>query len=542
MDRLIGTSFGPYRILEQIGEGGMGVVYRGYQESLNRYVAIKVLRGELARNQEFIARFGQEARAVARLSHPNILHVYDAGVVEGRQYMAMDYAEGGSVKDLLQRGPIQAERAVSLAAQVADALDQAHQHGLVHRDVKPGNILLARDGRPLLTDFGIARALDASTRLTRTGASIGTPEYMSPEQGLAEPTDGRTDIYALGIVLYEMLTGHVPFHTETPMATLYKQVHEPPPPLRRNDAELPSWLEKVVAKALSKRPADRFQTASEFAAALRQGKESRAALGLTPRPATPTPAIRRTRRNPVPLLVAMIGALLFLLIGVGLYLALSGSEGGRTRSRPPQFVTMVVTPQQAVTLVVTSAPIVMSASPPIETPTAPPIARATTSLAPAAADTAQPTMTLQATATRPAVTAPTATVAATEVPAPTQASTKAPAPTAKPKDTCPAWYEKPQPGKGILLVENHIGEGLEVEQIRGGSGQWSVAAKQGDIPGRLLLQLSPGDHQFVLYVPPRGRGSITLRMEAGQQFVSPIWYNDRSEDYVYPLEVPKGCN
>ena len=333
MDRLIGTSFGPYRILEQIGEGGMGVVYRGYQESLNRYVAIKVLRGELARNQEFIARFGQEARAVARLSHPNILHVYDAGVVEGRQYMAMDYAEGGSVKDLLQRGPIQAERAVSLAAQVADALDQAHQHGLVHRDVKPGNILLARDGRPLLTDFGIARALDASTRLTRTGASIGTPEYMSPEQGLAEPTDGRTDIYALGIVLYEMLTGHVPFHTETPMATLYKQVHEPPPPLRRNDAELPSWLEKVVAKALSKRPADRFQTASEFAAALRQGKESRAALGLTPRPATPTPAIRRTRRNPVPLLVAMIGALLFLLIGVGLYLALSGSEGGRTRSR-----------------------------------------------------------------------------------------------------------------------------------------------------------------------------------------------------------------
>jgi len=265
MDSLIGKAFGPYKVLDKIGEGGMAVVYRGVQESLDRYVAIKVLRTELSADQEFIARFRQEALAVAQLSHPNILHVYDAGKANDRYYIAMAYVEGGTLKDLLRQGPLEIESACSIGSQMADALDYAHRHGLIHRDVKPSNVLLTGDGRPLLTDFGIAKALYEAQQLTRTGISIGTPEYMAPEQASEQPPDGRTDIYALGILLYEMLTGHVPFVADTPLATLYMQVHRSPPPLRQVNGNIPAWLEAVVNKALAKDPKDRYQSAEEMA-------------------------------------------------------------------------------------------------------------------------------------------------------------------------------------------------------------------------------------------------------------------------------------
>ena len=233
MDDLIGKQFGPYTLTEKIGEGGMAEVYKGYQRSLNRYVAIKVLRGELARDQEFVTRFQREALAVAKLNHPNILHVYDAGVMDGVYYIAMDYVEGGSLKELIQRGPLGIEQAVSLTIQLADALDYAHRHDLIHRDVKPSNVLMTSDGRPLLTDFGIAKVLHADSHLTRTGTAIGTPEYMAPEQLQGQQVDGRADIYALGVVLFEMLAGWSPFSAPTPMAAMYKQMNEPPPPLRQ---------------------------------------------------------------------------------------------------------------------------------------------------------------------------------------------------------------------------------------------------------------------------------------------------------------------
>ncbi|MDD3826704.1 MAG: protein kinase, partial [Anaerolineae bacterium] len=344
MDSLIGQQFGPYKITEKLGEGGMAVVYKGYQQSLNRYVAIKVLRQELAQDEEFVARFRREALAVADLDHPNILHVYDAGFVQGMYYIVMAFVDGGSLRDLVSQGPLEPEYALSIASQVADALHHAHQRGIVHRDVKPNNILLSRDGRPLLSDFGIAKALHESTGLTRTGMSIGTPEYMAPEQIQGQKVDARTDIYALGIVLYEMLAGWAPFSSTTPVAALYKQVNEPPPPLRQANISIPAWMEAVVAKALAKSPLDRYQQASDFAEALRQ----RQAPARTPGPtriATPAKMPRvepegKGRRKAVPVLIAGIVLLLLALVAVVVILLSGGPE---VTTQPTPFVTVVVT-------------------------------------------------------------------------------------------------------------------------------------------------------------------------------------------------------
>jgi hypothetical protein len=290
VDELIGKRMGPYTVTERIGDGGMAIVYKAYQESLNRYVALKVLRDELARDQQFVARFRQEALGAANLDHPNIVHVYDAGAANGKYYIAMSYVDGGDLKGLIHQGAIEPDRAVAITIQLAEALDHAHKQGLIHRDVKPSNVLMTRDGRPLLTDFGIAKALYESRQLTRTGTSIGTPEYMAPEQAQGLPPDGRTDIYALGVVLYEMLAAKVPFCTDTPVATMYMHVHEPPPSLRQVQGAVPQWLEDVVCKALAKNPDDRYATAGLFAAALRQGQESMraAAWGATAAPDAPT--------------------------------------------------------------------------------------------------------------------------------------------------------------------------------------------------------------------------------------------------------------
>ena len=290
MDELIGKRMGPYTVTERIGDGGMAIVYKAYQESLNRYVALKVLRDELARDQQFVARFRQEALGAANLDHPNIVHVYDAGAANGKYYIAMSYVDGGDLKGLIHQGAIEPDRAIAITIQLAEALDHAHKQGLIHRDVKPSNVLMTRDGRPLLTDFGIAKALYESRQLTRTGTSIGTPEYMAPEQAQGLPPDGRTDIYALGVVLYEMLAAKVPFCTDTPVATMYMHVHEPPPSLRQVQGAVPQWLEDVVCKALAKNPDDRYATAGLFAAALRQGQESMraAAWGATAAPDAPT--------------------------------------------------------------------------------------------------------------------------------------------------------------------------------------------------------------------------------------------------------------
>ncbi|MEJ2212249.1 MAG: protein kinase, partial [Anaerolineae bacterium] len=355
MNNLVGQKFGPYEITAKVGEGGMAVVYKGYQQSLNRYVAIKVLRAELAQDKEFVERFRREALSVADLSHPNILHVYDAGFSDGVYYIVMAYVDGGSLKEMVMRGPMDMDYAISIVAQVADALQHAHQHGLVHRDVKPNNILMTRDGRPLLTDFGIAKAVHESTGLTRTGTSIGTPEYMAPEQIQGQKVDGRTDIYALGIVLYEMLTGWTPFSTTTPVATLYKQVNEPPPPLRQANINIPTWLEEVVLKALEKSPQDRFQQASDFAEALRQRQAPASASTPAPtvigRTAPRTEAPSKPRGRLVPVLIGGIVLLVLALVAIVAAVLLSGGSG------PAPEYTRVVPRATAAPAIITPEPL-----------------------------------------------------------------------------------------------------------------------------------------------------------------------------------------
>jgi len=242
----------------------MGVVYKAHDPTLDRLVAIKVLAPHLTWDQQFVQRFRQEARAVARLKHPNIVAIHDVGQVENYHFIVMDYLEGQPLSTLIHReGPLPPERAAHLVTQIAKALDHAHARGVIHRDVKPGNVIVSPRGHVTLTDFGLAKAM-AGTQLTRSGTLLGTPAYMSPEQVKGENLTPATDIYSLGIVAYELLAGRAPFEADSSHAILHAQVYEPPPPLK----QAPPAVQKAVLKALGKRPDERWHTAGAFAQAL----------------------------------------------------------------------------------------------------------------------------------------------------------------------------------------------------------------------------------------------------------------------------------
>ena len=273
-DDLLGTTLGNYRILAPLGQGGMARVYRAYQESLDREVAVKVLPPWYAADRSFVERFNLEAKLVARLSHPNIVTVHDASEQNGHLYIVMQLVDGGTLKHRLDQLHVQgytmdAIEAVPVFVQLANALNYAHEQGVVHRDVKPVNVLMDRSGRPILSDFGIAKVL-ASTKdsLTRPGAGVGTPEYMSPEQCLGGAVDGRADIYALGAMLFEVLTGQTPFLGENYPALAHSHIYETPPrPAILNPAISP-MLEQIILTALMKNPVQRYQYASDMAEAL----------------------------------------------------------------------------------------------------------------------------------------------------------------------------------------------------------------------------------------------------------------------------------
>ena len=276
-DSLEGQNLGKYRVLEALGRGGMARVYRAYHPQLDRYVAIKVLRSDLVEEEEFLARFKREARAVAALRHANIVQVFDFDARDDLYYMVMELLEGDTLAKRLDDYHLREERVpqgemVRILLDVLDGLAYAHSEGMIHRDVKPANILLTRRGQAVLTDFGIAQII-GGTRYTVSGALMGTLSYMSPEQGLEGHCDVRSDIYSLGIVLYEMLLGAPPFDAETPLAILMKHVNDPLPLPRQEDPSVPEPLERVVLKALAKRPGDRYQSAGEMARALQAASE-----------------------------------------------------------------------------------------------------------------------------------------------------------------------------------------------------------------------------------------------------------------------------
>jgi len=290
MDNLqSGQMLGPYRIITQIGKGGMANVYKAYQPSVDRYVAIKVLPSQLAESQEFATRFHQEARIIAKLEHPHILPVFDYGESDGVAYFVMRYLDAGTLRDKMEaKRPLPLNEIDRIFTQLADALSYAHSFGIIHRDLKPANALIDSHGNIFLTDFGIARLLEsASPRLTQTDAIMGTPAYISPEQAQGQDVDQRSDIYSLGIILYEMVTGGVPFVADTPLAVLFKHISDPLPLPSLVKPDIPPSIEKVILKALAKDPKDRFSSADEFVAAWKRALEDKETI----RQAQPTDSI-----------------------------------------------------------------------------------------------------------------------------------------------------------------------------------------------------------------------------------------------------------
>jgi serine/threonine protein kinase len=244
---------GRYELVRQIARGGMADVYLARDLLLDRPVALKVLFAEFSVDESFVQRFRREAQSAANLTHPNVVSIFDWGEADRTYFIVMEYVDGEPLSRLIrEHGPLEPRRAAAIASSVAAGLAYAHRHGVVHRDVKPGNVLLANDGQVKVTDFGIARATGDDESLTKTGAVMGTATYFSPEQAQGEPVDGRSDVYSLGVVLYEMLAGEPPFRGENPLAIAYKHVQEQPVPLRQRNPAVPPALEAIVARAMAK--------------------------------------------------------------------------------------------------------------------------------------------------------------------------------------------------------------------------------------------------------------------------------------------------
>ena len=266
-DLRVGTTLAGYAIEALVGRGGMGVVYRAEHLHLRRTVALKLLTPELARSGTFRERFVQESQVAAAIRHPNIVTVYDAGEAEGLLYIAMQYVDGTDLAEVLGReGPLEPERALLFIGQVAEALDEAHARGLVHRDVKPGNVLIDSQ-RCYLSDFGLTRQLDSTSALTTVGQFVGTIDYMAPEQIAGGTLDGRADVYALGCLLFHVLTGAPPHARDTQIASIYAHLAEPPPSVEDRCPGLGASLDPVLSKALAKERADRYPTCTELVAA-----------------------------------------------------------------------------------------------------------------------------------------------------------------------------------------------------------------------------------------------------------------------------------
>lgn len=269
-DDILGRSLGRYHVLEKLGEGGMAAVYKAFDTRLERNVAIKVILPHHEHSDEFLIRFHREARTLANLAHPNILKVFDYGEIDNHPYLVMEFIDGGTLKDWLFGRPTSWQKAVQLLARVARALEAAHASGVIHRDVKPANILMVNGTEPLLSDFGIAKLIEGheeTTDLTGTGVGIGTPVYMAPEQGDGM-ADERSDIYSLGVILYQMVTGRLPFEADTPLSVMLKKMVDPLPRPTDYVPDLPVYVENVLIKALATDPQNRYRHMSEFSEAL----------------------------------------------------------------------------------------------------------------------------------------------------------------------------------------------------------------------------------------------------------------------------------
>jgi eukaryotic-like serine/threonine-protein kinase len=332
---------GRYELEELVGTGGMSSVYRALDTLLERHVALKILHATYGADEETVERFRREARAVAQLSHPNIVTVIDRGEDAGRQFIVFEYVAGENLKQLVQReGPLPVRRALELTLEVAGGLAFAHEQGLVHRDVKPQNVLMNGDDRAKVTDFGIARSLDVDHGMTQTGTVLGTSNYIAPEQASGEPVDAYTDVYSLGVVLFELLTGDVPYDGDNFLAVAMRHLNDPVPDVRERRRDVSPRVAAAVARAMAKDPEERFPSMDAFAAELEaclveleRGEEGpgpgdAAATQIVPprvvRETRPRPARARRRRSAWPALLLAVGIL--ALAGVAAFALLAGGE------------------------------------------------------------------------------------------------------------------------------------------------------------------------------------------------------------------------
>jgi len=311
---------GRYEIIAKIGSGGMSHVYQARDTILNRIVTVKILRSDLAEDKDFVRRFQVEAQAVASLSNPNIVSIYDVGQENGLPYLVMEFVEGLTLKRIIQKeGPLSPAETVNLGVQVCAALAHAHEKGIIHRDIKSQNILVTPGGRVKVTDFGLARVLSVpSATVTQSGTVMGSVHYLSPEQARGEETGPKSDLYSLGVVLYETVSGRLPFQGDNPVTVALKHVQGPPPALCKDNPAIPQRLEEIIFKALAKDPAQRFRSAREMQKALSEGSllagDSAAADELTRELRLPAGARLRARRRLRP--AALVSLILFLLLMV----------------------------------------------------------------------------------------------------------------------------------------------------------------------------------------------------------------------------------
>jgi tRNA A-37 threonylcarbamoyl transferase component Bud32 len=333
---------GRYEIEELVGTGGMSSVYRARDSVLERRVALKVLHEHFSADPEYVERFRREARAIARLNHPNIVTVIDRGEFGKRQFIVFEHIPGENLKEVVEReGQLPVAQALALTHQIARGLAFAHQHGVVHRDVKPQNVLLDESGTAKVTDFGIARSLDPGQELTQTGTLLGTSDYIAPEQASGQPVDARSDQYSLGVLLYELLTGEVPYPADSFMAVAMRHLRDPVPSVRERRPDVPDRVDEIVARAMAKRPEDRFPSTEAMMAAIEaaladtgEGAGRNEATGVLSRVERPSPGQSAARRGPrrrqrrsrfAPLLLAL---LVVAAGAVALGLILAGRDDG----------------------------------------------------------------------------------------------------------------------------------------------------------------------------------------------------------------------
>jgi len=334
-----------YELEEVVGHGGMSTVYKAHDSLLERNVALKVLHQQYNEDEDFVERFKHEARSVAQLQHPNIVTVIDRGEEDGRQYIVFEFIDGENLKELVVRkGRLDVREALEIALAIAQGLAFAHENGLIHRDVKPQNVLLNGDGRAKVTDFGIARSLDVEHGVTQTGTILGTSNYIAPEQATGQPVDAHTDVYSLGIVLYEMITGELPFPGESFVAIAMKHIQQPSPNVLDVRGDVPLRVASMVDRALEKDPEHRFPTMGAFAAEIEASLaeldhgEDGAVTMVVPAAQRLRPQKHRKPVSPLPLLIGLLGALAIAAVVIGL-LTLRGGGGQNAPVGAPITIT-----------------------------------------------------------------------------------------------------------------------------------------------------------------------------------------------------------